>query len=80
MQKLHLKKNCELCNYRTSEIDKAKSRIRITINIGCILLLVFSAYYMVRRGKARVAGGENVQNTNLAKKKALREEKAAESA
>jgi hypothetical protein len=35
---------------------------------------------MVRRGKARVAGGENVQNTNLAKKKALREEKAAESA
>ena len=60
---------------RTAEIDKAKSRIRIHLNIFFMFAAVVAALGYIRYGKHKQALGETIPAANWARKKAWIEER-----
>ena len=59
---------------RNAEIDKAKSKARIRLNIFFIFCTLGAAIFLIRRGKELQALGVSMEKENIERKKVLREE------
>ena len=54
-----------IVSFRTSELDRARSKFRIYLNTFFMLLVIVAASGAVYAGKKGISEGDNVHNRNM---------------